>query len=272
MHLGPNKQVHDFVVWNGQTLLAGTSITDSDTVSIYKTTDGGAHWKPYQQNFGTTEQNNLLYFVTKHPQNDKLLYARGDFNVAKSEDAGESWTSIYGSWEGYGEGQFLTIYPSDSDIIWGGGATATFAPHIFKSNDGGVNWTYIDQFYNEAEGTCYDALIHPTDSKQVIVGMGGAVSSANIIRRSQDGGLSWQTVYSGMYTRTAGAKCRQPGNRLCQRAQPVFFARSTDFGQTWQTIDFPDTASMTWWLPQETVMRYLYLGTNKGVFSYTFAE
>ncbi|MDZ7691570.1 MAG: hypothetical protein U5K69_10675 [Balneolaceae bacterium] len=43
-HLDPDKQVHDFVVWDDQTLLVGTAITDDDTVSIYKTTNGGSSW------------------------------------------------------------------------------------------------------------------------------------------------------------------------------------------------------------------------------------
>jgi|AntRauTorcE11898_2_1112593.scaffolds.fasta_scaffold06959_3 photosystem II stability/assembly factor-like uncharacterized protein len=220
------KSILDFVVWNQQELLIGTPLSSPQEVSIFISRDGGNSWQPYQNGFGTEDKNNHLAVVEKHPQNPTILFGRGDFNVAMSPDSGQSWENVIGSWDGFGGGFFLTIDTINPDIIWGGGTTATFSAHLFKTTDGGSSWQNIDILKN-VETTVYDLAVHPSRSNTVLAGLGIG------IRRSTDGGESWETVLENIGTRTLTHSDRNPQVVYAsgiKASGTLFFAASGDFG------------------------------------------
>jgi hypothetical protein len=269
----PENNILDFVVWNNQKLLVGTGIDSPQDTSIYLTSDTGKSWQPYQNGFGTDEQNNHLFVVERHPDKPNKLYGRGDFNVAVSSDSGQSWKNIYGSWDGFGDGQFLVI--DASNPIWAGGTTANFQPHLFTSKDNGVSWKNLS--IPGPEATAHDLVLN--QSNNLLLGLAGSFSQANVIRKSTDGGTTWKIVLEGIGTRTLTHSARDSEIVYASGRNAdgsLFFAASGDFGESWQTIawdDSPDGVQVNDMVSvMENGQEVLYLGTNKGVYSYTFEE
>jgi len=274
----PGNNILDFVVWKNQKLLVGTNIDSSKDTSIYFTNDAGKNWQPYQNGFGTDERNNHLFVIEKHPDNSQKLYARGDFNVALSSDSGKSWKNIYGSWDGFGGGYFLTISQSNPKIIWGGGVDANFQPHLFKSSDGGSSWKAI-RIIENVETTIYDLIIHPQKTTNILAGTAGSFAPANLIRKSTNGGDTWETVFEGINTRTFSHSANNPewvyaSGRNADGS--LFFVASGDFGESWKTITWEESPAGVQVSDMVSVMEdgreVLYFGTNQGVFSYRFEE
>ena len=274
----PEKNILDFVVWNNQKLLVGTSIDSSKDTSIYFTNTASKSWQPYQNGFGTAEQNNHLFVIEKHPDNSQKLFARGDFNVAVSSDSGQSWKNIYGNWDGFGGGYFLTISQFNPQVIWGGGVNANFQPHLFKSSDGGSSWKDI-RIIENVETTIHDLIIHPQKTTHILAGTAGGFASANLIRKSTDGGETWKTVLEGINTRTFTHSADNPEWVYASGRNTdgsLFFVASGDFGESWETIEWDDSPAGVQINDMVSVMEdgqeVLYFGTNQGVFSYTFSD
>lgn len=266
-----------FSVFSKQEFLASANFDNGDSLTIAKTTDGGQTWIPFRNGFGGVTRT-IPLALEVHPQNEDILYARGLMNVARSNDRGKSWESVYLKWDNIGTALFVKINSRNPDMLWAGGSKPTFAPHLIKSTDGGNSWMELTPIENVETGV-HDIVIHPNNSDNVLIGMAGAIEPANIIRKSTDGGQHWQTVFEGAGIRTLA---QSPGNGRTVYAGGInaqgtlFFAVSPDFGDTWQTVEMQEGPAGITVNDMVSVMadgmEVLYLGTNQGVYSYTFEE
>ncbi len=121
--------------------------------------------------------------------------------VWKTTDAGESWTNLSdGSFKAASIGE-VTVAPTDPNTIYVGTGSAcprgniSTGKGVYKSIDGGKNWTYIG--LPEA-GLIGRILVHPEDKQTVYVAALGHIFGKNEERgvyKSTDGGESWNKVF-----------------------------------------------------------------------------
>jgi len=101
---------------------------------IYKSTDAGANW--VVSSTGIPDSVDDVRAVALSPSNHSILYAASGSDVYKSTDAAASWTKQSG---GLSNSVItdLAIDPSNPSVVF----AATTGKGIFKTVDGGTNWT-----------------------------------------------------------------------------------------------------------------------------------
>jgi photosystem II stability/assembly factor-like uncharacterized protein len=120
--------------------------------------------------------------------------------VFKTDDAGESWTSIT-------DGQFLVssvgaiaVAPSDANVIWVGTGSAeprgntSPGKGVYRSTDAGKTWSHVGL---RDAGQIGSLQVHPRDPDVAFVAATGDLFGRNDERgvfRTTDGGDSWENV------------------------------------------------------------------------------
>lgn len=203
----------------------------------------------------------LGYDVRIHPLDKRIMFVTDNpSGVNKSYDAGITWTQrnqgITTRTGPSGDGVpifSLTIDPANPDVVWAG---TQDAKGIYKSTDGGENWTKKDYGVTEGNQISFRGFgVHPANSN--IVFAGAEISSGILghefektkgkIYKTVDGGASWSCVWEGnnlvrfvlfdpdnpdvMYAST-GIFDREAYND-----QGVGLLKSIDGGQTWRQIN-----------------------------------
>lgn len=119
--------------------------------------------------------------------------------VWKTDDAGRTWQPIFDQASTGSVGD-IAVSPSRPDVIYVGTGEGLHRPDlstgdgIFKSIDGGRNWTHIGLADISQVGRI---IVHPNDPDTVYVaGMGRPYgpSSERGVFRSRDGGATWQKI------------------------------------------------------------------------------
>ncbi len=190
---------------NGAVIYAGFSHG-----GVFKTTDGGATWKPIFDN-----QAFLSIGVIEIDPNDPntIFVGTGDVNIPggffigngiyKSTDAGETWTNV--GLTDHGIISKIEVHPTNSQIVYAG---AMGIPSIrdenrglFKSTDGGATWQKVLFVANQAG--IIDLLLHPTDPNIVYTSSWDRFRSDFVsivegenagIWKTTDGGQSWENL------------------------------------------------------------------------------
>ncbi|MBN4081442.1 T9SS type A sorting domain-containing protein [Caldithrix abyssi] len=186
------KKTKALLIMNADTILTSIRITGvgSDTVSLFRTTTGGANWRPYQNGFGGQALYNQVLALEALPNQPDTLFATGQYVVGKSTDRGLTWKKVWGQWDWIGMGtHFVKIDPAMPNIVWAGGESAIFQPYVLKSTDSGENW---QEMWIDAGGdnACYTIAIDPSNSNVAYVGMEGRII------KTTNGGDDWDTVFA----------------------------------------------------------------------------
>jgi hypothetical protein len=262
-----DRQVRALLVLDAQTLLAGTFVFPPDTVSIFRSGDGGATWLPYQNGFGSSAGAHEVRSLEALPGSDTDLLGAGP-GIEKSVDSGASWRPV---------GQpylvnFVQPHPHVPGLVWAGGESFIFAPVVSRSLDGGDTW---EDFHLQAGGdnACDAIAFHPTDPGVVYVGMEGRVM------RTLDAGATWETVTSpnpGLYLLGMGIPARLPLRVYAAGSgtpvQPgVLLYVSDDGGTSWMTLQHPAPVRFgvtAFRLLTDGATDTLFLGTDYGVYRY----
>jgi len=274
----PSAQVRAFAVLEHQEILAALNFDDGDSLTIGRTTTSGKDWIPYRNNYGGDKSRSIPTSFGQSSENNTILYAAGSlFSIAKSTDKGKSWKLILGNWDGFNSVFFLKVNSYNPNYIYTGGTAATFQALLYQSSNSGDSWQNLSVF--DGEANVYDVVVYPNQSNIILAGLTGSIKSANIIRKSTDGGQSWQTVLEDIGVRTFTHSARNPeivyASGLNDKGT-LFFAASNDFGDTWQRVEWADSPTGVRVNDMVSVMEdgheVLYLGTNMGLYSYTFEE
>lgn len=120
--------------------------------------------------------------------------------VLRSDDTGETWRLADGS---TGRPVFslasprhvasdvhsVAVHPSSPDLVF----AATHAG-LFRSADGGVNWTHLYRCY------CRALWVDPADPGHIIFGPADDVDRRGRIEETQDGGRTWRDASAGLAT------------------------------------------------------------------------
>ncbi|MEK7315443.1 MAG: T9SS type A sorting domain-containing protein [Candidatus Eisenbacteria bacterium] len=263
----PGQGVNDLAVLAPDTLLAAKALTGaaSDTISIFRSTDGGTSWAPFQNGFGAAsgrEARRLLPF----PSIPGAIVALGN-RVAKSSNGGRTWRDVAGT----GMLNALEQSPANPQLLWAGGENLSLSPYILKSTDAGESWTTLGMPFfgdNAVDGIA----AHPTNPSIVFFGMEGRVMM------SSDGGATWPNMTSpnpAIYTYGLAIRPFLPlevyaaGYSTVPDPRGVVFFRSFDGGLSWTTFSYPSYAGLG---VSQLLVRYegaaetVYLATGNGVF------
>jgi photosystem II stability/assembly factor-like uncharacterized protein len=126
----------------------------------------------------------------------------------------------------------IAVDPTNSNVIW----VATSAGGVWKTTNGGANWTPFSDTWQSMTTTC--VAIDPTNTNIVYVATGdfpGGLGYAFGIMKTTNGGSTWTNIGSAPFGTTAISKILiDPDNHnilLATTGSRVW--RSTDAGLTW---------------------------------------
>jgi photosystem II stability/assembly factor-like uncharacterized protein len=129
-------------------------------VGLLRSTNGGTSWTPTALTNRLTWGTSGYYvnLVAINPQDSRILYASthswglpttGFKGLFKSTDGGNSWFLVNTGLPDVGSRTWITaivIDPDDTNVVYAatGGYPATDGQGVFKSIDGGKNWTVFN--------------------------------------------------------------------------------------------------------------------------------
>jgi photosystem II stability/assembly factor-like uncharacterized protein len=193
---------------------------------VFKSTDGGASWA----RCGLTASIRVLAI---DPQNTGTLYAAAlDGGLFKSTDGGASWAAVKlppeagplpGGWHDGVDA--LAIDPQSTSTLYAGSSYG-----VFKSTDGGTNWSALDGLPSGLFGF-RTLAINPQNTSIVYAGGAG-------VFKSTDGGAKWSAANSGMPNAAVVALAidsQNPRTIYAVTNRGVF--KSIDGGSSWSAVD-----------------------------------
>ncbi len=152
------------------------------------------------RHIGPAVMSGRINDMENHPTDAKIIYAgAAGGGVWKSNDAGTTFNPIFDEYcQSIGA---IEIDPNDPDntIYVGTGETwprnsVSVGDGLYKSNDGGNNWEKIG--FEKSERIA-NIIVNPTNSKEIIVGVLGALWSDSEERgvfKTTDGGVTWKKI------------------------------------------------------------------------------
>ena len=138
--------------------------------------------------------------IAIHPEDENTWYlAVGSGNVWKTVNSGVTWDPIFDDQGSYSIG-CVTIDPNNPHVVWVGtgedlgGRHFGYGDGIYKSEDGGKNWTNMGLKNSERISKI---VIHPENSNIIWVASQGPLWSSGGQRgvyKTLDGGKNWKLV------------------------------------------------------------------------------
>lgn len=264
-----NKNVQAVeIIGDGELIASIFDKSGAEPPALYHTTDDGETWNLMNTNFGDGSPEPVLDFAV-HPTNADVLYATGYAVVAKSQDKGETWTPVYGSWGGLATGiSVVTINPHQHTEIWAGGQGAIENGYLLRS----VNETDWDNWNDLVSNpTVVKRIVFSdTNNDELYVGFEGA------LLKTTNGGDTWQTlIHSDEHKFFFGVNLSPENNQRVYTGgwvktpdpQRLILHVSNDGGTTWNEFYFPDEPFGGIWamtLVKEGDKDKLFLGLDKG--------
>ena len=229
---------------------------------VWKTTDGGLSWRPMTDK--VKEMSPSIGSIAVAPSDPNIVYAatgeaciRGNIiagnGVYKSTDAGKNW-SFAGLRDTQAIGRII-VHPKNPDIVFVAALGHPFAANpergIFRSTDGGKNWTKV-LFKDENTGGI-DIAFDPENPSILFAGLWQARRSpwgmdsggpGSGLYRSTDGGSTWKRLSGhglpdGIIGRIGVAVAYTNSNRVWAliEADKGGLFRSEDGGENWTLVN-----------------------------------
>ena len=257
-------------VGTGETELRG-NISHGD--GVYKTTDGGKTWT----HVGLRETR-FISRVRVHPTDPQIVYVAAlghvygpneERGIFKTTDGGGTWRKVLYVSDRAGAVD-LSMDANDPDVIYASTWEAWRTPYslnsggpgskIFKTTDGGQNWTEITRNPGLPKGTLgkIGIAVSPVVSNRVYAIVEAADGG---IFRSDDAGTTWELVnddrsrrqrafyYTRIYADTKDADTIYVLN--------VTFYKSTDGGETFRSVRVPHSDNHDLWIDPEDSQRMI---------------
>jgi photosystem II stability/assembly factor-like uncharacterized protein len=173
---------------------------------LWKSTDGGVHWKPIFDDQPTSTIGALAIA----PSDPNVIYAgsgeaniRGNIEVGngiyKSSDAGKTWKHV---WKQEGQIGTVIVHPANPDIAFAAVLGHAFGPNpergVYRTTDGGKSWQRV--LFKDADTGASDVCFDPSNPHILFAGLwqarrrpwelisGGTGSG---LYTSHDGGDTW---------------------------------------------------------------------------------
>ncbi|MGH9348380.1 MAG: WD40/YVTN/BNR-like repeat-containing protein, partial [Vicinamibacterales bacterium] len=222
---------------------------------IWKSTDGGATWKPIFDDQPASSIGSMAIA----PSDANVIYAgAGEANIRgnvaagngiyKSVDGGKTWTHV---WKQVGQIGTMVVDPRNADVAFAAVLGHAFGPNpergVYRTRDGGKTWQQVLK-KDERTGAS-DVALDPSNPNIVFAGFwqarrtpwdmtsGGPGSS---LWTSRDGGDAWKQVTGsglpdGPWGKVGVAVAPSDGRRVYAiiEAEKGGLFRSDDGGETW---------------------------------------
>jgi photosystem II stability/assembly factor-like uncharacterized protein len=214
---------------------------------LFVSHNGGAQW----ERVGTQGDVPTIWSLAIDSVDPRILFAgTRPAGVYRSRDGGLHWEKLAVdiAQECSIGTPFVTsvmVDPDDHRIVWAG----VEIDGVFRSLDGGDTWTHV-------ETGLYDPDIHAmtiaaTQPKRVYA------STARDVFASNNMGETWQSLgvrekWPLPYARGIAVKTDDPGMLFAGCGETTtgekgHVLRTTDFGETWQTLPLPTQPNATMW-------------------------
>ncbi len=198
---------------------SNTVYVGSDVAGVYKSTDGGDHWRSASN--GITSLQIASFAID--PADPNRLWAGTPLGLHLSIDGGETWTvsnpSIHcfkhvshGAIAISTDGRTLLVASHEVDLDTSGDGT------LFRSVDGGATWTAVKTFPG---GTISAVAMDPHDSSRAFL-----LSTGPDVLQSTDGGASWHPFTSGLPSGRTWRQLSIGRNAVFATAEPAAGADS----------------------------------------------
>jgi len=228
---GPGFQA---VIWSlavspsdGNILLAVDS--SATGAAVYRSSDGGNTWNQVIAP-NTAFAGQVLF----DPSNGNIAYATLG-GVYKSTDGGNTWTVANGTGSNVlpaGNSYALGIAPSSPETLYAG-TDQSSAANMFKTVDGGQNWTPLPFPW-----WSWMVRVHPANPNVVVSGSYG-------LFESMDGGSTWNLVDSGFAGLHGGMEFSADGSVLYLGTEGGVWAATNVTSSPWTLTDLNATLATT---------------------------
>ncbi|MFC1941405.1 WD40/YVTN/BNR-like repeat-containing protein [Chloroflexota bacterium] len=258
---------------------------------IAKSTDGGKNWALYNEGMILTRINllathptypSVVYAASSggegtfrsedygenwawlnggglwHPWADELVTDPGDIDniyeivdvsdIYHSTDRGSTWSRIWPDFR-YNSVYSIAIAPSDPDIIY----ALKNGFGIFKSENGGYDWQFLHQ---SGVDYTYSIAIHPENPDIVFSGYSPKpFQDWAMVRRTLDGGYSWETVLEIPQSKGVTSIAIDPNNpetiyagSIGDKGGSIYVSNNS--GDSWKKLNDHFNMCTVWGQPQ----------------------
>ena len=218
------------------TVSEGTSLyAGAEAHGLYRKRPGEGRWEPLTKGLPAEPRVRALAI---HPQDPQVIYAGAQDGPYRSTDGGDSWERLGFPQPGLGVWSFV-FHPQDPRTMFLGTAPAA----VYRSEDGGDHWgptpmtTGPDEVTMSFPCRIIGMTIDPGRPQDLY-----AAIEVGGVRRSSDGGESWESVNLGLAPSEdtldlhgVQVSAAQPGTVFISTRQGLF--RSPDRGGRWEFID-----------------------------------
>lgn len=160
----------------------------------------GAEWqllgpRPITHEYwsGDDDASGRVVDIAPHPTNANVVYiASASGGVWKTVDAGQTWIPISDELASLNHGA-IALDPSDPNVLYAGTGeytTNSAGGGLFRSVDGGMNWTQVATT-QQVGSRCSGVAVDSTDPNVI------HVTGNTGYKRSINGGASWNSILSG---------------------------------------------------------------------------
>jgi long-subunit fatty acid transport protein/photosystem II stability/assembly factor-like uncharacterized protein len=208
-------QINDIAInpTSPSTVFAASSYGDG----LFITSDSGNSWQAVEAGNVPAGQgtfkNHLVFGVeTASPPNANIVWAVHNEWAEKSMDGGQTWghfsndimqrdcAGCGGEGDDWRFCQAVAIDPNDPQIVYigaGGPDNSYTSGAIYKTADGGVTWTKLNQG-NDFDYPVQDLAIDPQNSNNIwaVTSSEGKGGWGGTLYRSGNGGDTWEEIFS----------------------------------------------------------------------------
>jgi photosystem II stability/assembly factor-like uncharacterized protein len=209
---------------------------------IWVSADGGDAWRRPNGMWNETQ----VFALTPHPKDSETIFAGANDGIYRSNDRGHTFEAIDSPLSGRAIWS-IAVDPVDADTIFAGSRRPAA---VFRSRDRGDTWRELDAaFAAECPAVRFPRVLSlAVDPNEHNVVWAGA--EVDGVRRSLDGGDSWQTIGAAGTPGSTGKELNDPDIHWVATSStspttafvstPGEIFSSTDKGESWRRLGIRD--------------------------------